>query len=216
MSSEGEKKQDAGSKESQPTLFTAHYEMLKEIQDWKTSPEVAPKISILPQDQESSKRRILNRREFMRTLVAASILLVAGASGAYEILALGNKQGQPPPSLASPVSPSSGTQAPSGYSLVAELASLGSKTSAYFTHPSYGRSILIEVSGQWKAFSAVCTHEPCTLEPDGPNLYCPCHGAEFSTSNGAVLAGPAPAPIPEYGVKVVNGAVYVSSGPINY
>ncbi len=56
-------------------------------------------------------------------------------------------------------------------------------------------------------FSAVCTHEGCTVAPAGEKLLCPCHGSEFDATTGKVLRGPAPAPLPGIAVRVQNGAV---------
>jgi len=55
---------------------------------------------------------------------------------------------------------SQSSAAPAGYFLVAQLSSLSGKTSAYFTHPTHGSSILMSLNGKWKAFSAICTHRP--------------------------------------------------------
>ena len=57
------------------------------------------------------------------------------------------------------------------------------------------------------AFSAVCTHQGCTVEPDGAVLGCPCHDSSFDAFTGKVLSGPAPRPLPPYAVKVVGTAV---------
>jgi len=118
-------------------------------------------------------------------------------------------------SAASQASASSSAAAPAGYVLVAQLSSLSGKTSAYFNHPSHGSSILLSLNGQWKAFSATCTHRPCTVDFQGSELYCPCHGATFSASNGSVTRGPAPTKLGEYGVIEQNGGVYVSNSAIN-
>jgi Rieske Fe-S protein len=104
---------------------------------------------------------------------------------------------------------------PPGYVFVASLSALTSRSSAYFTHPSYGQSILINLSGQWKAFSATCTHAPCTVEYPGSTIYCPCHGGTFNPANGTVLGGPPPRALPEFGVLVQNGSLYVSSAVVN-
>ncbi len=40
------------------------------------------------------------------------------------------------------------------------------------------------------AYSAICTHEGCTVKPAGKELDCPCHGSVFDLK-GAVLNGPA-------------------------
>jgi cytochrome b6-f complex iron-sulfur subunit len=112
-------------------------------------------------------------------------------------------------------SQSSSALAPAGYVLVAELSSLNGKSSAYFKHPSQGSSILLSLNSQWMAFSATCTHRPCTVDFQSSELYCPCHGATFSASNGSVTRGPARTKLAEYGVIVQNGGVYVSNSAIN-
>lgn len=110
---------------------------------------------------------------------------------------------------------SSAAAAPAGYVLVATLSSLSGKTSAYFTHPTHGNSMLLSLNGQWKAFSATCTHRPCTVEFVSSEIYCPCHGATFSATNGSVTRGPAQATLGEYGVIEQNGGIYVSDSVIN-
>jgi len=62
--------------------------------------------------------------------------------------------------------------------------------------------------GQYKGFSAVCTHVGCILSKvaDG-TIDCPCHGSEFKITNGAVVTGPAPRPLPVKQIRVVDGAI---------
>jgi Rieske Fe-S protein len=62
--------------------------------------------------------------------------------------------------------------------------------------------------GQYKAFSAVCTHVGCIMSEvaDG-TIDCPCHGSEFKITTGAVVTGPAPAPLPKKQIKIVDGQV---------
>jgi cytochrome b6-f complex iron-sulfur subunit len=60
------------------------------------------------------------------------------------------------------------------------------------------------------AFSAICTHQACTVAPDGNELRCPCHGSVYNAFTGAVISGPAPAPLPEVGVQIVDGEVVPS------
>ena len=62
--------------------------------------------------------------------------------------------------------------------------------------------------GQYRAFSAVCTHVGCIMSEvaDG-TIDCPCHGSEFKITTGAVVTGPAPAPLPKKQIKIVDGKV---------
>jgi Rieske Fe-S protein len=100
---------------------------------------------------------------------------------------------------------------PAGYLLVAPLSSLAGKTSAYFNHPSGGLSLLLNLAGQWNAFSATCTHAPCTVQYAGSSIHCPCHGANFNPADGAVQSGPAPRPLHQFGVLVRNDNLYVTA-----
>ena len=72
-----------------------------------------------------------------------------------------------------------------------------------------GKPIIIAqpTKGTVKAFSAICTHQGCTVAPAGAQLHCPCHGSIYNASTGAVTQGPAPAPLPAVPVKVSGGDV---------
>jgi Rieske Fe-S protein len=41
------------------------------------------------------------------------------------------------------------------------------------------------------AFSAICTHQGCTVAPAGKELDCPCHGSVYNATTGEVINGPA-------------------------
>ncbi len=64
--------------------------------------------------------------------------------------------------------------------------------------------------GEFKAFSAVCTHQGCLVKEvvDG-TVNCPCHGSRFSVADGSVKAGPARRPLPAERVSVVGDSLTV-------
>jgi Rieske Fe-S protein len=62
--------------------------------------------------------------------------------------------------------------------------------------------------GQYKAFSAVCTHVGCIMSAvTSGTIDCPCHGSQFKITNGAVITGPAPSPLPAKQIKIVDGNI---------
>ncbi|MEU5276558.1 Rieske (2Fe-2S) protein [Streptomyces asoensis] len=62
--------------------------------------------------------------------------------------------------------------------------------------------------GDFKAFSAVCTHQGCTVGSvtDGI-IHCPCHRSEFRIADGSVAGGPAPSPLPAERITVQGGSI---------
>jgi Rieske Fe-S protein len=64
--------------------------------------------------------------------------------------------------------------------------------------------------GDFKGFSAVCTHMQCTVDQvaDG-TIDCPCHGSKFSVKDGSVVSGPAPSPLPAQTIKVTGTNIFL-------
>ncbi|MFF4488595.1 ubiquinol-cytochrome c reductase iron-sulfur subunit [Streptomyces sp. NPDC001544] len=62
--------------------------------------------------------------------------------------------------------------------------------------------------GEFKAFSAICTHEGCTVNQvvDG-KIDCPCHGSQFEIADGSVARGPAAKPLPAENITVHGNSI---------
>lgn len=150
----------------------------------------------------------MDRREFIRKAALALTFGAIGVVSAIEVVA--KMGGSGPVSVLTASTPGQSQQTPSGYVLVSPLSALSGKSSAYFNHPTRGLSILVDYGGEWRGFSAICTHAGCTVDFTGSEIYCPCHGGAFSPTSGSVLGGPPPSPLPEYTVLIQGGNLYVN------
>ncbi|TDK87193.1 Rieske (2Fe-2S) protein [Mycolicibacterium mucogenicum] len=131
------------------------------------------------------------------------VLLGAGAVGAGMVVAACGGKEAPP----------SGGQSASSES---KAASPSVKTAEV---PVGGGVVLPEAkvvvtqpkTGEFKAFSAVCTHKQCTVSKvaDG-TIDCPCHGSTFSIADGAVVKGPADEPLAPKTVTVTGDTLTVT------
>jgi Rieske Fe-S protein len=66
-------------------------------------------------------------------------------------------------------------------------------------------------AGDYKAFSAVCTHQACIVaDVSGGTINCACHGSEFDIATGAVKRGPATQALPAKSVTVSGNGLTVS------
>lgn len=66
-------------------------------------------------------------------------------------------------------------------------------------------------AGDFKAFSAVCTHQGCTVNNVSNGvIMCPCHGSQYDIATGAVRQGPATKPLPAKAVTVGTDGITVS------
>ena len=61
--------------------------------------------------------------------------------------------------------------------------------------------------GEFKGFTAICTHAGCTVTSVTDTINCPCHGSQFSIEDGSVVGGPAPSALPEVSIKVTDDQI---------
>jgi Rieske Fe-S protein len=132
------------------------------------------------------------RRSVLRGAAAVGVLGAAGT-----VLAACSSGGS---STADP-----GPTAPESVGAVGDIPVGGGKVFA-------GQKVVVTQpsKGEYKAFSAVCTHQGCTVnEVSGGVISCPCHGSQFHVADGSVANGPATKALPEVKVSVSGGKVVV-------
>lgn len=134
-----------------------------------------------------------------------AMLAGAGAVGASVVLAAcgtdtsdGPGVGAPPPGDAGASAPATGGAdgAPAGALAKASEVPVGGGIivdKTVVTQPT---------AGQFKAFSAVCTHQGCTVaNVNNGTINCGCHNSKFSIEDGSVQGGPANKPLAEKPVR---------------
>ena len=63
-------------------------------------------------------------------------------------------------------------------------------------------------SGEFKCFTAVCTHQGCIVGSVADGLItCPCHGSQYRIADGSVARGPAPSPLAAQTITVSDGEI---------
>jgi len=67
-------------------------------------------------------------------------------------------------------------------------------------------------NGNFKAFSATCTHLDCTVQfkNDTQQIWCACHNGLYDLE-GRNISGPPPRPLTKYGVRTIRGNVVVEA-----
>lgn len=70
--------------------------------------------------------------------------------------------------------------------------------------------LIRRADGEFKAFSAVCTHLDCTVQFDEKIklIWCACHNGKYDL-NGNNVSGPPPKPLTEYQVVLKNKEIFV-------
>jgi Rieske Fe-S protein len=114
---------------------------------------------------------------------AAAVLAACGSNGSDTGSSAGseNNGGQ--------AAPTAGQQQPGSGALAkkSEIPVGGGKVIA-----AQGIVVTQPVAGEFKAFSAKCTHQGCMVgSVANGTINCPCHGSKFSAADGSVKGGPA-------------------------
>ena len=138
--------------------------------------------------ETKSSARVFSRR--------ATLITGAVASGAL---------------LASCAEGDSNVTAPEGTVEVGSASAVGVGKAAKLTHGSTTVIVSQPSSGEYKAFSTVCTHQGCQVQvQDSNRIVCPCHGSEYAVADGSVVHGPAEEALTSYPVQVKGGKIFVT------
>ncbi|MFE9775502.1 Rieske (2Fe-2S) protein [Streptomyces sp. NPDC005931] len=136
-----------------------------------------------------------------------TVLLAAGAAGAAALTTGcggGGDDGSAPETGTAPEA-TDATDAPPGQELAStgEIPVGGGKVFK-------GEKVVVTqpAEGDFKAFSAVCTHQNCVVATvsDG-TIHCTCHNSRFRIADGSVAHGPASRPLPEKRITVEGNSI---------
>lgn len=150
----------------------------------------------------------LSRKQFIRIGTALGI----GAAGISVLASCGNTGTASLPAKTKNVGESAGVKP--GEVITSE-SDIEPNSAVSFTNTETGQpEVLIRLpKGELVAYSAVCTHQRCTVayQEQSQKLACPCHGGIFDPAKGAaVVSGPPPTPLPEVAFEVRNGKVFLA------
>ncbi|WP_308250672.1 Rieske (2Fe-2S) protein [Nonomuraea rhizosphaerae] len=127
--------------------------------------------------------------------------MIAGVGAGGLTLALAACGGGDNTSAAQPSADASQSSAPAGGGALGKTSDIPVGGGTVFKDQKV--VVVQPTSGEFKAFSAVCTHQGCSVASvANGTIDCPCHGSKFKIEDGSVTAGPAKDPLPEQQIKV--------------
>jgi len=152
--------------------------------------------------EKISRERFIRLGSALGVGAAAASLAACGGSGSS-----GGQQGGSGESEKAGSS-AAGEKAQSGGGAIAQASEVAPGSAFKFKDGGRDAVLVHLESGDFVAYSAVCTHQACTVAYQKGQLACPCHGSVFDPANGAeVLNGPAQSPLEEIPVEVKGGRV---------
>ncbi|MGW5615907.1 Rieske (2Fe-2S) protein [Streptomyces sp. NPDC003877] len=128
-----------------------------------------------------------------------TVLLATGATGAVALVAACGGDGDSGGSAATSASASRGRELGATGEIPVGGGKIFKDEKVVVTQPE---------QGQFRAFSAICTHQRCLLGSvsDG-TINCPCHGSRFRIADGSVANGPATRSLPAEKITVEGDTV---------
>jgi cytochrome b6-f complex iron-sulfur subunit len=95
--------------------------------------------------------------------------------------------------------------------VAAKVGELSPNTSKIFRFGKDPAILIMTAAGEYRAFTAICTHLDCTVQyrKDLKQIWCACHNGHYDL-NGNNISGPPPAPLTKYAVAVRGDQIIVS------
>ena len=138
----------------------------------------------------------MSRRRLLDVLLSGSVFAFLGAV-LYPVVRF--------------LAPPAGQEAVASTVVAATVSEVKPNTAKIFRFGAKPGILVRLSSGEWRAFSAVCTHLQCTVQyrTDVERIWCACHNGTFDLS-GKNVAGPPPRPLDRLDVTVKGDDVIVS------
>lgn len=187
----------------------------KKTQHQKSPEQKTPEPTTAQTRHQQLQQLVTDRRAVLRSagvggsaVAATAVLAACGGSSSSGGGATG----------AAAASTASSSAATSAETTAASGGTAAKATVATSKVPVGGGVILEEkyvvtqpTSGEYKAFTAICTHQGCPVTSvEDEVIKCPCHGSEFSISDGSVKVGPATQALASYTATAEGSDVQVS------
>ncbi|MDQ3764192.1 MAG: Rieske (2Fe-2S) protein [Actinomycetota bacterium] len=152
--------------------------------------------------------------EVTRRAVVAGTGLLAASAALAACSSYGNSAGSAPeaPLADQPAAPADQPAAPGDRSGASAGQPLGSTGDIPVGGGAVFASQEVVVTqpepGTFKAFSATCTHQGCTVNKVASGtIDCPCHGSKFAIADGSVVDGPASRPLAQRQIEVAGDTI---------
>jgi nitrite reductase/ring-hydroxylating ferredoxin subunit len=152
-----------------------------------------------PYDRPTDSLPISRRKVIMNTGLAAVAIAGLGSCTTY---------GSGPAADTSAPATSGGTPGGSGQGLTAKAADIPAGSGKIF--PEAETVITSPKSGEYKAFSSICTHQACPVATVTDTINCDCHGSKYSITDGSVVNPPATNPLPPKTITVEGDTLTVT------
>jgi Rieske Fe-S protein len=95
---------------------------------------------------------------------------------------------------------------PTPVRVIAHTGEIPVEGSKIFQYPTDVAPCILVRTGEtsYVAYSRICTHNSCPVfwHPEENAFQCPCHNGVFSVTDGSVLQGPPPRPLPRILLKI--------------